>query len=237
MADDITKDTNAPQPDPNPEAKAKAKRAEQDQKIANDISETAEMLAVTLKDAEVGAAMAGKGYDSEAMAQGAALQAASDATFKARQKAMSGEEAASLIFTKAEKGARAYYSEFRETARVKYPASADQTALGLKGRVPDDLQKFITVVTTSYQAALAQPYTAVLSKAGMTPEQLTAQIAAAEGLEVLNGDLHIAQGAATSATAARDAAHQAMMKWVREFRRLAKVAARKQPSLKTKLKL
>ena len=237
MATNKDANTPPPEPSPTPEEKAKAQRAEQDQQIANDITETAEMIGVTQKDAAIATAMAGKGYDDEELTVGLGLQGAAEAAFGERQKAMAKQEAGALAFTLADKSARQSYADFRETARVKYAAAADQTALGLKGAVPRDLQKFITTAKSSYQAAFAQPYCAELAKAGLTPEQITERITALGTLKSLNEDLRVDEGAATAATKTRNAAYKAMMKWVRGFRRMAKMALRGQPALKTKLKL
>ena len=131
--------------------------------------------------------------------------------------------------------ARQAYADFRETARVKFSVAADRSALGLNGAVPRDLQKFITTATSSHQAAQGAAYTAVLTKAGIPAADLTADLAALKALGELHSQFDTKAGDAQQATEARDTAHDAMAKWVREYRRLGKIALRGKPGLLAKL--
>ena len=136
-----------------------------------------------------------------------------------------------------EQKARQDYVDFRETARAYFSAPADQSALGLKGKVPADLQKFITAAHASYEAGKAAAYTATLLQYGYPPATLDAALTALDNLTNDSADQSSAEGAAQTATGTRDTAHKNLMSWMSKFRRIAKVALRGQPGLRTKLAL
>ena len=228
--------SNTPDPNAVPDKTPKA-RAEQDQKIANAISEAFELLEVAQADPEIGLLMAAKGYDAAELQKGVGLQAAAQDTFNDRQQAMAKSASAGDAFDAAEQTARQTYADFRETARIKFSGAADRSALGLVGAVPRDLQKFITTATASYKAAQGAAYAAVLAKAGFKAADTTAELGAVKALGELHSKFDTAGGGAEAATDARDAAHDAMAKWVSEYRRLAKIALRGKPGLLAKVKV
>lgn len=221
---------------PAPEAtKTPRQRAEQDQQIANDIGVALELLETAQSDAEIRPLMEERGYDAEALGIGVALQLAAQKAFSARQEAMAKSEEAGAAFDGVEAAARQAYADFRETARVKFSAATERAGLGLNGAVPRDLQKFITTATTSYEAAQRPAYAAVLAKAGFKPATAAAELAALKRLSELQTKFTAAAGNAKSATTARDVAHVKLAKWMREYRRLAKLALRGKPGLLAKL--
>jgi len=226
--------SNTPNPTPSPEETPRH-RAEQDQSIANAITEAFELLAVAQSDPETGPLMAAKGYDAPELQNGVTLQAAAQDTFNARQQAIAKRDAASEAFDTAEKAARQTYADFRETARIMFSAATDRSALGLNGAVPKDLQKFITTATASYNAAKAAAYVPVLAKVDFPATKVTAELAAVKKLGELHSKFDTADGDAATATTNRDTAYKAMAKWMSEYRRLAKIALRGKPGLLAKL--
>lgn len=231
-------DNPAPASGPTPAAKpATRPRADQDQQIANDISEALEMIQTAMTDADLGPLIAERGYDTEKLTAGAALQSKAQTAFNERQKAMAINDKAGGLFADAEDAARRVYAEFRETARVELPLADDQTALGVKGKVPLDFQKFITTAKASYAAAQAEPYASVIAKAGFKAAKLQGAVAAIERLSVLRTDALKAAGDAQTATLARNAAHEALTEWTGKFRRLARLALKGKPGMMAKLKL
>lgn len=223
---------------PAPSAKAskpKVPYAAQDQSLANEISEADELLTLVETDTEVSAAMAERGYDKEELGKGRALQVAAQGAFNNRSKAMAELEAAKAAYGASDLATRATYAEFRETARVKFSAEVDRVALGLKGAVPRDLQKFETTAQASYTAASSVPYSAALAKAGFNPERITAELAAVRALPKLHAAFTQADGNASTATSLRDDACEKLRKWVNDYRRMAKLAAKKYPAIKSKV--
>lgn len=227
--------TTTPTATPAPTDKRKRQYAEQDQRIANDISDVAEMLGVAKTDTEIGPLMATKGYDAAELTAGSTLHGAAETTFGERQKAMAKSDKALELFTNLEQSARQDYADFRETARVKFNAAADQAALGLNGRVPKDLQKFITSATASYTGAQGAAYAPELTKVGYPPANITAAITALKALGKAHADFTSAEADAVTATKARDTAHKDMMKWAKSYRRLGRIALRSKPALRAKI--
>lgn len=228
----------APASSPAPAAKpAPRPRADQDQQVANDISDALELIQTAKTDADLGPLIAERGYDTEKLTAGAALQSTAQTAFNERQKAKAISDKAGGIFADAEAAARRVYAEFRETARVEFSLADDQTALGIKGKVPADLQKFITTAKASYAAAQAEPYASGIAKAGFKAAKLQCAVAAIERLPVQHADALKAAGDAQTATLARNAAHEALTEWIGKFRRLARLALKGQPGMMAKLKL
>lgn len=226
-----------PQPQPEPAPKPPVERAEQDQEIANNITEAEQVINTAKTDPEIAPLVAARGYDAETLAEGAALRAAAQSAFNQRQQALGDQRDASNAMDQAEKASRELYADFRETARALYGAGADQTKLGLKGNVPADLQKFITTARASYTAGQAEPYAAKLAKHGFKPETLAAALKGLDQLKDANETHRKASGDAIKATKTRDRAHDDLMAWMGRFKRIAKVALRRKPELRSKLKL
>ncbi|MGC1376743.1 MAG: hypothetical protein WA821_10980 [Anaerolineales bacterium] len=220
-------------PAPTPTPKRAAPRAEQDQEIANMITETRQMIGVAQDDAELAALLATRGYDADTLAEGLSLQQAAQDAFTARQAASAAQKQAIANATEAEAAARQAYTDFRQTARALFAASAERAALGLTGDVPRDAQKFITLARASYAAAQSAPYAAALSKYGFSGQAVAALDAFSKAGEAQNA----AAAAAVKATADRDATAKALKQWSKQFKSIAAVALRAQPTQAKKLGL
>ncbi len=103
------------------------------------------------------------------MDKGAVLQSAAQAAYNGRQKASGKKKEATAPAAAAEESARVTYSDFRETARALFAEEAGLAKLGLKGKAPADLQKFITAARASYSGANDEPYASRLAKRGFKP--------------------------------------------------------------------
>lgn len=160
---------NPENPQPPQPPKPRAPRSDQDQVIANDITDAQQIIETGKSDAELKPLLEDKGYDAAEMDKGAVLQSAAQAAYNERQKASGKQKEATALATAAEKSARVIYSDFRETARALYAEEADLAKLGLKGKVPADLQKFITAARASYSGANDEPYASRLAKRGFKP--------------------------------------------------------------------
>ena len=219
-------------PTPTEPTKTPVPRADQDQKIANDIAEAGRVIETVRAQAALAAAVAARGYDETKLTAGKELQGAAQAAFNARQAARAAQKEKTEALKSQIKAAKLTYTDFRETVRAVFSSASDRAALGLQDKVPLDLQKFVTTARASYTAARTELFLGALSAHGWKIEQITA---AEEQLSVLN-EAEVAQqeaiGAATTARAARDAAHRSLIEWVRRFRRIARLALREEEGLK-----
>jgi hypothetical protein len=225
----------ADQPVPTP--KAPARRSEQDQAIANLITEAQQLIETARDDAEIALLLAARGYNAQKLAEGLALQASAQAAFTARQTALAAQKQAAAAVTGAETTAQHTYVDFRETARAVFTSSADRTALGLLGKVPADTQKFITQARASYTTAQTEAYQATLATYGFSAATIAAALATLDVFSDADKAHQSALGAATQATADRDAAVKELNAWVKQFTKIAGVALKNQPALAKKLGL
>ena len=232
MSDPITTD-----PTPPPVEKPKRVRADQDQTLANDITEWGNFIASAKADAEIAPLLEARGYDAAEFAQGAALLAAAGAAFDQRQTTWGTQLAASQFAKELLATTSDDYVGFRELARTLFPEDAAQAGLGVSGRLPHDLGTFVTDAKASYAAGKAVPYAAKLTKRGYPPATLDGMIAALEALAKAGAEQDQAEGLARQATARRDAAYEALKAWVTECKATAKSTLRKQPALAKKLTL
>ena len=229
--EDMPETTPTPIPTAPPTTKTPSVRAEQDQRIANAITEAGQIIEMIRKNAELSAALEPRGYDAAKLTEGNSLQTAAQRAYAARQSAPAAQRDRSNDLQRVEDRARRSYTDFRETVRAVYPQATDRGALGLSGKVPVDVQKFITAARASYAAAETSPQAAELSKFGWPQARLDAALEELDGLSAAESSFKAAQGAAMQARADRDAAFAALAGWVKQFRRIAKLALRDQPGL------
>lgn len=217
--------------------KAAAPRAEQDQRIVNNITGAEEMIALAGSDATAAALLAKRGYDAAKLAAGNSLRAAAQTAFEERRKAMSEADAASAAFTAADGKTRQDYSDFRVLADTVFESKTDKSALGITGRVAADQQMFITAAKASYKTAKGATFLAKLGERGYKAADFDDAITALEALPGLHATMKQKSAAAELATTTRNSAHDALLKWVGGFRKVAKVALRAQPAILKKMKL
>ena len=225
------------QPTSTPAPKTPARRADQDQAIANLITEARLLIEKARDDAEIAPALAGRGFDAAAFAQGLALQQAAQDAFDTRQSAMNAQKKASNTADQAQAAARSAYMDFRETARVNFRDSDARGALGLTGKIPGDMEKFITTARASYKAAQSAPYQATLATYGFPAAAIASALAALDALAEASKAQDDAISKAVKATTARDAAVEALEQWIKKFKSIASIALRPQPDQVKKLGL
>lgn len=228
---------SAPNPASTPATKAEVQRAAQDQAVSDFISQAGQLIAAAQSDTEIGPLLQARGYDAAKMQEGSDLQTAAQAAFTRRQTMMGAQKQAKSAFDSANLTARQNYSDFRETGHVVAKTAADRTTLGLSGNVPQDMQKFLTLARASYAAARTDAYKAAFATYGYPDAALVALL---DGLKTLS-DASTAQTAAqqnaVGATKSRDAAYKTLKAWIRDFKRIAKVALRPRPELAARLKV
>lgn len=210
-------------------------RSEQDADIANDVSGAKHVVELLQSDSVVRTPLVSRGFDTQRIETGRALQVAAQASFNERQAAMGQQEGCTQRLNAAANTARQAYADFRKTVTAVYKSKGQRTALGCTGKVPTDFQQFITVATASYTTAKTQPYQTDLTPFGYPVSTLTAHLAALTQINVLREQQASAIGNAVSATNRRNNAHGALMDWVRQLRGIASVAFRNQPEQAEKL--
>jgi hypothetical protein len=219
-----------------PSAKPVKRRADQDQKIADQIAADGQYLETVKTDAEILEILAVRGYDAAKLDDGLALQREAQAAFTRRQVAMAAQSRATAGLSGNTATAREMYVDFRETVRAITDFTAsDRAALKVTGVVSPDKQKMITAARASYQVAQAEPFASILATYGYPPAAIAAALAALDAYAAADTDQNSAIGSATKATADRNAAVTALDVYMKQLRGIAKVALRKRPDLLKKL--
>jgi len=209
----------------------------QDQRIADRISANGQLIEAARNDPEIAAIVAGYGYDDPAFDIGEGLQRAAQDAFNARQMAMAARDQAALELKEARAAVHRTYADFRRVARAVYTDTTDRTALALRGSIPNDDQKFLTLVRASYAAAAIAPYQTRLATYGYPVETLTDMVAELDTFSAADDAQNTAAAAAKQATANRNAAVKEMDAWMRQFTAIARVSLKDRPDLIDKLLL
>jgi len=226
-----------PTPTPTPAPKPVVERADQDKKMLDRIVGSGQTLATSQADAEIMTALQPRGYEAAKFTEGVTLQQAALNAYSVRQTAMKAQSQATSIRNGAESAAREMYSEFRYNARKLFPAAADRTALNLNGIVFKDTQQFIGQAGMSYKAAQSAAYAATFAANGYPAAYLTAALKALDDFKTADETQNAAIGAATKATADRDAAFAALDNWMKVYERIAGSALKKRPDLAKKINI
>ena len=210
-----------------------AERAEFDQALANELTQSATLLGTALGSPAV---LAQLSYTQAEIEEGVALHAAAQGAFSVRQQSVSTARtklgARDTLFDTV----RDDFAAYRATVQANFPPSV-RTALGAGGRIPGDLQKFITLLRSAYAAAQQPAYADTLSKRKLSAAVITARLAQVSELESLDGQAKAADKGATAATKARDTAGKTLRQWIGAFRKQAKADLRKFPDLRAALGL
>jgi hypothetical protein len=219
-----------------PSQKPVKRRADQDQKIADQITADGQYLETVKTDPEILATLAGRGYAPAKLDEGLTLQRAAQAAFTHRQTMLAAQGHATAGLSGSIATAREMYIDFRDIVRSITGFTAnDRKALNASGAVPDDKQKMLTAARASYQAAQTEPYASTLATYGYPATVIDAALAALDAYSAADTDQNSAIGNATKATADRNAAVKALDVYMKQLRGIAKVALRKRPDLLKKL--
>lgn len=202
-------------------------RAEQDTRIENDITETARFLAGVKASPALLAFAHSKGFDTAKLTEGAALIAAAQHAYTARQTALGQMHAAADALPKAYEAAYSAALEFRETVRINITDRTGQQALAVTGNIPRDTDNFLTRTRAGIEAARSAPYAAILEKAGYDAAGLAALESILKAYATARTRYTTAVGYATDTTKARDDAYTALRTFSVPFNRLLRLAAKK----------
>ena len=209
-------------------SKAKATRAEQDQRIQNDITQYVQDIQAVRDDPALAAALSDLGFDSAALTEGEGHTTDAQSAYTHRQRAMGAEEAALKTTLQADETARRRYVHYRDVVRIAYPRDpAARKALGATGIVPKDRQKLVTLARAAYQSAGQPPYAASLGKRGYNAAGLGAAAMLLDSLDSAAAALTAASRAAVEATSARNDAYRTLTEWGIPFRAAIRRAHKK----------
>lgn len=216
----------------NPTAPART-YASQDQDLADRINLYRGVIILARTRPELLGPLRLRGYDDNAFAAGIARCDAAQTTFTARQNAQAVQQEASALEKIARKTARDGFSDFRKIVRAVFQTNpAAQTALGATGRVPADLEKFLTLATAAYTSALQHPdYLPALTQRGLDQTAIQTEQTNLETLIQANAAHETAKALAIRATAERNAAAKDLDAWWSQFRAIAQVTFKDRPDL------
>ena len=226
---DTTPEPGATIPEPGAKApKPKATRADQDQRIQNDITQYVQDIQAVRDDTALAAALSELGFDSAALDEGDTHAVSAQSAYTQRQIAMGAEEASLKIATDADETARRRFVHYRDVVRIAYPRDpASRKALGATGSVPKDRQKLVTMARAAYQSAGQAPYAAALAKRGYNAASLGAAELLRDSLDSATAALTAASRAAVEATTARNDAYRTLTDWGTPFRAAIRRARKK----------
>lgn len=200
--------------------------AEQDEALANFISQSRVAIETFLAHPELLSKLALRGYDATKLNAGLALQSAAQAAFTARQIAIGNETQANQAVATARTAAHSAHYDFRETVRAAFRGQSERQALGVVGTIPADTERLLTQARASYAAAAQAPYSAVLSGLGYNAAGLSAANATVTTLQTARATQEAARSTAVAATATRNAAAKELREWMQALNRITKIALR-----------
>jgi hypothetical protein len=191
------------------------------------------MIENTLADEEILQRLTARGYDAEALAEGQRLHRAAIVAVDAQDVAASAIRMATERARVAEQHARDAYQELVQTVRAVFPAnSAQRKALDVTGPMPHEVATFVAVATTLFNNVQNIPQiSAVLKRYGYDAATLqNQQDTIVAYRQALQAQVR-ARAAAKQATQAQTEAVEALQQWTAQYRKIAKIALRKQPEL------
>ncbi|HEY6168257.1 MAG TPA: hypothetical protein VI454_09480 [Verrucomicrobiae bacterium] len=230
-------ESNSTPSTPKPARKSRIKRSAQDQQIANEISTAEQAITGAMEQTDVLARLKPRSYDEKELKKGLSLQEAAQEAFNTRQQRAGTAAQAKQMRDTAEKTAREQFSDYRQTCQANYLRRDDRKALGASGRVPTDIEKFITTARAAYTAAGQVPYGDTLAVYGYDEEKLKEAFVGLASVAEAEGEYRARAGEAKGATKDRDTAHREMKKWFGKFKKIAKLALKGQPGLREMLKI
>lgn len=179
------------------------------------------------------------GFDDEELTYGMALQQAAQRALGASELGVGGGTLISRV-----EEARDDFDEFRLITRAAFTNHGDRAALRVMGDVPDDLQRFVNLAHTAYEAAATAPYTEKMTKRGYSPDRLRTMNEFLDALSwteitreaAAEGDASVDEPTGESKDE-RDVAYNALKEFMKEIKGVCRAAFRKQPDTLAQLGL
>lgn len=199
--------------------------AQQNRRIANANFSAFQLIETAMKNSEIAALLAARGYNQAKFDEGMALYRTAEATFNTRQQAIADQQEATGILNALEAKLRGQFRDFRAVGRALFKSDADRTALVLSGHLPRDRQQLLANAQAAFKAAKHDRYQADLALyGGFSAEVLDAAVAEVEELARMDNLQNRAIGKAVLATEERDRAAANLNDWIVRFRALARLA-------------
>lgn len=220
-----------PNPVPPPVAPAAGSNPQADD-IDSFIAKKKVMLTNSLLPA-VWSKLQNRGYTQAVIQQKIAELDALSALNQAQRKEYGEQYQSTANYNAAEELIHQDYEDHLSYARLVFENNkAAKTALGLKGKRYRSQAGYAAQGLLFYKNLLGNAtWKADMAATGITSTELTAQQTAFQNLATLEAAQQKETGEAQGATAARDAAHEALKKWTRKYRAIAKIALRRYPQL------
>lgn len=222
-------ETTVPNPAPVPAETAPTEKkprtnAEQDQNVADFISEVKRRIAAVRANSVLAAKMADRGYDAAGLDEGDSFADEAQNRFTARQEAIGARERDSAALTLARTDARKGITDLRTTIRAVFKTDpAAKSALGVVGTLPEDADTFVTTSRATLAAAGREPHAAKLAKRGYGPAGFAKRTAEIDAFVAAKAALDGSTANAVASTEARDKAVSTLREWTNEFYPLLKL--------------
>ena len=223
---------------PTPEPKARRPRGQQDQEIANRLSDRLPRLLAARANAELVHFMTPRGFDAAGLGEGVTRGNDAQATFNARAAALDAANTASRLRKAAEEAARTGYAGFRKIAGGVFKTNPTaKAAVTFTDRQLADQQKFLTNVEGVYNTVLTRTtYLAALGKRGYDQAGINAELAKLKAMVQSAADADTARQTADRTLALHKTAVQAFDDWWAELIAVAEVTLKDRPDLLKMLK-
>ena len=203
---------------------AKATKADQDQLIQNNITETRELIATTKKDETLCSELKNLAFDTKALDDGEALGEAAQGKFTLRQQAIGHIDTANSVLVSADGVVMKRATDFREVVRLCFKDDASRRALGATGKLPGDKQKLVTLLRASLATAQTPPYAAEMARRSYDAAGCALALAEVDALDSALHQRDAAVLAGTRVTSERNADYAALRAWRTDFNRAHKRA-------------
>ncbi len=199
--------------------------------IADQLNAAQLAISNSQADEEIQALVSSFGYSGKGLEAGCELVDRAQAAVQAQKLAAGAQKDATQALSDIKIVAIDAYQALAKIARAVCNPS-QLTALGLTGKMPNDIAGFLTAAYTLFDNAITL---GTLSDFGYTTEKLTAERGKIVAYDQLNQKQEAAKGAAQQATREQEAALQALNEWTAQYLKIAKVALREKPQLLEKL--
>lgn len=173
------------------------------------------------------------GYDEEEIAKGKALYDIAEEKLEANKAETAEEKLAYANFSKKFEELKKSYSTDRKKVKIIYK-NDDRvlSVLGVKGIISIKISDFINGVDTLYKQLNTSPELLTpLARLKINQEHIDKQLALLEEVKNAYSNYSKEKGESQQATKDKDKALSDLVKWVREFYAIAKIALEDQPQL------
>jgi hypothetical protein len=200
--------------------------------LAHRIVGSHRLIQCATSDLEIASLLERVGYGNERLEEGLKLYKKAQVAFVSRQGALAQLKYTIALLEQSEAVARHIYGEFRSVARLLFRTGVARIDLGLEGKVPEDLEKFIIVSRSVLKMAQrTAAYRSRLAEYG----SLDCLKAAVEDLAAADKACEDARKLVLQSTQRWDRVMVSLDKWVEQFCKTMRRDLRSRPDLLIKL--